>query len=121
MLHILASLLAATADKPGTHDYPLIQRFPGQLISNENDRDWDSARFDVKGAPSVTLEGRKVELWYELPKEVEKPSRLEWQRNYENALTGAGWKIDLGREGFVSAHLDKDGREIRALLTYGGG
>ena len=121
-MFLLALLLAAaTADKPGTHDYPLLQRFPNQFISSVTEKEWDTFDFEVAHKPRETVRGRLFHVAYDLQKGAEKPSALEWSRNYHNALASAGWTIDTERPDFLVAHLARDGREIWAALSYKAG
>lgn len=120
---LLALLIAAApqSDKPGTHDYPLLQRFPHQYITAVLEKDWDTYDFAVKGKPKQAVQGRHVRVSYDMEKGADKPSALEWTRNYTNALQQAGWTIDSEHDAFVSAHLEKDGREVWAELSYSPG
>ena len=117
---LLAILLAAApqTDKPGSHDYPLVQRFPHQYITDYLEHVWDTYDFAVNGKPKATVRGKYTRIGYDMEKGAEKPSALEWSRNYLNALTSAGWTIDSQKDDDIVAHLDKDGREVWAELTY---
>ena len=96
MIILALVLAAAQSDKPGTRDYPLVQRFPHQFISSATEKDWDT--FDFQSKPRSVVEGHSFRINYGLENGAEKPSGLEWMRNYQNALTSAGWTVDTAHE-----------------------
>ncbi|KQP37196.1 OmpA family protein [Pseudorhodoferax sp. Leaf274] len=98
----LSALAAAPAadkpvpDVPGAQDHPLIKRFTGSSLVGYRYSDWEQitlptgmAVADKKMKESVTLEGKVTKLVYLAPRGK---SPLEVQRNYEQALTAAGFK-----------------------------
>lgn len=109
-----------TQDVTGSHDSPLVSRFAGSVIVGYAQKDYDSAvlplgRYDgrqpTRFAASETLEGKVTTLAYVTPPGK---STLEVYRNYEQALTAAGFKVRFqcsGEEGcggfrFATALLD---------------
>ncbi|WP_283177850.1 OmpA family protein [Gemmobacter sp. 24YEA27] len=92
--------LAQDADAPGSSDFPLIPRYEGAVI-----KFWETSAYDAytlllgpvglatDGEPepekTLELEGRFTEILYRGP---EKRSSLEVFRNYEAALTKAGFE-----------------------------
>lgn len=97
-----AQAQGAAADVPGGYDHPLIQRFTGSWLIGHAQTPWDLAR--LPGSTAVngsalkdvsSVEGKITRLLYIGP--VGK-SPLEVQRNYEQALIGAGFQTKLSCE-----------------------
>ncbi len=105
---ITALLLAAAAvtahaergiDVPGAADHPLIKRFAGSWLAGQRVVEWDAAA--VPAAPEfqkadkyrfkelVELEGKVTQTVYIAPRGK---AALEVWRNYQQALTAAGFK-----------------------------
>ncbi len=96
-----ASLAAQVADVKGSKDHPLVSRYTGSVVIGYDQRQFDSHNFVVGPAsrPDITetrwesrkqtVEGKITRLLYVLP--IER-SALEVQRNYEQALTKAGFQ-----------------------------
>lgn len=105
---ITALLLAAAAvtahaergaDVPGATDHPLIKRFAGSWLAGQRVAEWDAAA--VPAAPEfqkadkyrfkelVELEGKVTQTVYIAPRGK---AALEVWRNYQQALTAAGFK-----------------------------
>ncbi|TXI17090.1 MAG: hypothetical protein E6Q67_13645 [Roseateles sp.] len=95
------SQAAATppADLPGSADHPLIKRFNGSWLAGQRVADWDSAALPAsaelqkndhyKFKELLTVEGRVTQTLYIAPRGK---APLEVWRNYEQALTAAGFK-----------------------------
>jgi OOP family OmpA-OmpF porin len=93
--------IAQTSDIKGGKDHPLIQRFQGSWLTGYAQIDWtetqlpaaSNARQDGKSLERLQrLEGRETRLHYLSPLGK---TPLEVQRNYQQALSGAGMKIAL--------------------------
>ena len=87
---------AAERDAKGAQDHPLIKRFAGSWLYGYKSVDWDQAAFptsmvlqDRRWAKPLIVEGRITREFYMAP--VGK-SPLEVFRNYQQALTAAGFK-----------------------------
>ena len=122
-------------DVTGSHDSPLVSRFAGSVIVGYAQKDYDSmvmplGRFDrsqpTHFAASDTLEGKVTTLAYVVP-----PGKttLEVYRNYERALTGAGFIVRFqcsgeagcGGYNFAEASLKPVREELRghrSLMIY---
>jgi outer membrane protein OmpA-like peptidoglycan-associated protein len=111
--------LHAEPDRPGGKDYPLISRFPQTHISFYEERDFDWAEFAQAQGPALRVEGRKFRIDYALDKGSDKASKLEISRNYQNALSAAGWSIVESSDSGVTASLKKDGKEVWATIEAG--
>ena len=128
---MLGSAAAATppaqVDAKGGHDHPLIQRFAGSWMVGYKSSDWDQVQFptgmavkDYKWIDPLTIEGRVTKAIYVAP--VGK-SPLEVFRNYEQALTGAGFQRRFSCEvdcGPLYSGLRNDGN-YTAGMTWANG
>jgi OOP family OmpA-OmpF porin len=87
--------LAQNHDVDGSKDHPLISRYPGSWIIGYIAKEYDEYLFptgkvqDDKPAKSENLEGKISRITYKIP---EGRSTLEVYRNFESALTQAGFK-----------------------------
>lgn len=91
-----AAVAKPETDAKGSQDHPLIRRFVGSWLFGYKSVDWDQALFptgmalnDGKWAMPLTVEGKVTREFYLAP--IGK-SPLEVFRNYEQALTAAGFK-----------------------------
>lgn len=114
---------APKRDVPGSADHPVIKRFAGSVLAGYAQQDWAQTRFpDASGvsktesdkfARPVTLEGKVTRLFYLSPLNK---SPLEVFRNYQQALTAAGfkpvWQCENEAQGCAKAYfaLGDDGR-----------
>ncbi len=103
-------------DAEGCQDHPLLSRLPNYRISRCQTRDFDSRNFLVKqgtGTKEIAVEGRVTELRYSLKDGATEASRVQVQRNYENAVTRIGGMV-TGRndDGHVFLKVAKNGQEI---------
>ena len=129
-LALLASLsFAATsaladapkADVAKSADHPVLKRFTGSVLAGYAQQDWDQRTFpdargvakdDDKFANPVNGEGKVTRLFYLSP--VGK-SPLEVYRNYQQALTAAGfkttWQCESEAQGCSKAYFALDKHE----------
>jgi outer membrane protein OmpA-like peptidoglycan-associated protein len=100
---LLTALTAAaddTSDVPGSHDHPLLTRFPGSFILQYDAKDHDEHELALgkasyeqgkpKLAKSLRVEGKVARISYRVPGGA---SSLAVQRSYETALRGAGFEV----------------------------
>jgi outer membrane protein OmpA-like peptidoglycan-associated protein len=127
-LVLSACSILATAqakDSPGSKDSPLVSRYPGSIIDSYVTHEFDAFSFPIGpvGGPdtqpkSQPLEGKITRILYKNPAGR---SSLEIYRNYETALTGAGFQpiyVCKGDAcGIARTHLTADW----ATLWYGNG
>lgn len=87
--------MAQDQDVEGSKDHPLISRYPGSWIIGYVAKEYDEYLFptgkvqDDKPAKSQNLEGKITRITYMIP---QGRSTLEVYRNFEGALTQAGFK-----------------------------
>jgi flagellar motor protein MotB len=91
----VSSIAAQGGDAAGSKDHPLISRYPGSVINEYGQKDFDeyelplSGFVDGKYGKTQHLEGRVTEIYYVLP---EGKSALEVFRNYESGLKNGGFQ-----------------------------
>ena len=82
-------------DAEGSKDNPLISRYPGSIINEYGQKDFDeyelalSGFVDGKYGKTQHLEGKVTEIYYVLP---EGKSALEVFRNYQSGLKNGGFQ-----------------------------
>lgn len=123
----LTLLTTARADAPkvdvaGSADHPVLKRFTGSVLAGYAQQDWEQRSFpDASGvsktendqfAHPVSLEGKVTRLFYLAPLGK---SPLEVYRNYQQALTAAGfkttWQCENEAQGCTKAYFALDGHE----------
>lgn len=128
-LALLASFTLATAhadapkaDVARSADHPLLKRFAGSVLVGYAQQDWEQRSFpDASGvsktendkfARPVNIEGKVTRLFYLAPLGK---SPLEVYRNYQQALTAAGfkttWQCESEAQGCTKAYFALDGSE----------
>jgi outer membrane protein OmpA-like peptidoglycan-associated protein len=128
-LTFLASLTLATAaladvprsDVAKSADHPVLKRFTGSVLVGYAQQDWEQRSFpDASGVSKtedkfnrpVMLEGKVTRLFYLSPLGK---SPLEVYRNYQQALTAAGfkptWQCESEAQGCTKAYFALDGAE----------
>ncbi len=111
---ILALGLAAEQkDNPKCKDHPLFTRMPGSWLYNCDEKQFDSHDFVVAKGKKEAVEGHLWRVTYypqnDLPM---KPSELQIQRNFENAIQKLGGTVVWSEKGKSTFKLVKDGKEI---------
>jgi OmpA-OmpF porin, OOP family len=112
---------APKADVAKSADHPVIKRFAGSVLAGYAQQDWEQRVFpDASGmsktedrfARPVSLEGKVTRLFYLAPLGK---TPLEVYRNYQQALTAAGfkttWQCENEAQGCTKAYFALDGSE----------
>ncbi len=106
---------APTEDLPNSQDHPLISRFPGSYLRYYDTANYDEFNIllnkleaedivpDYEGE-ELKLEGEITKSFYIAPA---KNSSLEIFKNYEKALTEAGFEIIAVQNGDISASFSR--------------
>ncbi|HSI50533.1 MAG TPA: OmpA family protein [Ideonella sp.] len=98
MTPVLPAQAAAVphVDLPDAKDHPLITRFTGSWLFGAKLSDWDQTQFPTgmglanrHWTQTVTVEGKLTRLFYLAPRGK---TPLEVHRNYQQALTAAGFQ-----------------------------
>jgi len=106
-----SAVLAAGKDAAGCQD-PFLTRMPGYDISRCEKKDFEAHEFRAGKEKTLTVEGRFTEVMYGFSGRTE-PSRVQIQRNYENAVKAIGGQVVYNDdEGSLYLKVVKDGREV---------
>jgi outer membrane protein OmpA-like peptidoglycan-associated protein len=109
---------AEQTDSKGCQDHPLFTRMPTYWIHGCELKEFDAYAFKLGNGKTETVEGRFTKLrYYPQATAKSKPSELQIQRNYENAvrdLGGTSLHAEKSREVF---RIVKDGKEIWVELA----
>ena len=123
MLGIATAASAATPDKKGCKDHPLLPtRMPGYFIQNCESRDFEAHDFFVPKGKKHREEGRFTFLTYRIEKGEEQQSGVAVVRNYENAIKKLGGTIaNSDPDRWVNGSVVVDGREVWIEAQKGNG
>lgn len=104
--------LVHAQDAEGCKDHPLLSRMPGFQIQRCTNQEFGSHAFGNPGK-EVKVEGRYTEILYAKQEDAKEPSRVQIQRNYENAIAKIGGSV-VGRDDDGNVHLKvaRNGQEI---------
>jgi OmpA-OmpF porin, OOP family len=119
----LATNAAATPDKAGCTDHPLLPtRLPGYFLFDCQARDFDAYDFFVQKGPKHREEGRFTYLAYQVERGTSEQSGLAVVRNYENAITKIGGTIAASDpQRWVNGKVPVDGKEVWVQAEKGNG
>lgn len=112
---VLISLLASPAlssDVPGSKDHFFLPRITGYYIGDYQDVEFGSHDFIDPEGNDLTVEGRRIQIEYDLNEGVSNPGDLFVIVNYERAVPGAGGLFYRHREDMTYLFIQKDGMEI---------
>ncbi len=99
LFFLLLSGILFAEDYPGSKDHPILNRYPGSRIVDYSQREFDEyflllgpvkQKRDIQTAKKRRLEGRVTNIGYQCPSNI---SNFEVYKNYELALTKAGFEI----------------------------
>ncbi len=100
-------------DNPRCKDNPLFTRMPGFWIYSCDQKQFDAFDFFVGKGKTEHVEGQLAKLtYYPQADMTEKPSDLQIQRNFENAVTSIGGTVVWSEKGRSTFKLTRDGKEI---------
>ncbi len=118
---ILASVLflfvlpvaAQQKDNPACKDSPLFSRMPGYWIYNCTQKQFDAYAFPVGPGKTTSVEGQFFKITY-YPQNTltSKPSELQIQRNFENAVKQLGGTVVSSAKSRETFRVTKDGKEL---------
>jgi len=87
-------------DVEGSKDHPAVKRYPGAIITEFSEKDFESFAFPVGDKPdedavkSKTVEGKYYAAYLQYPNKV---GCTQVRRNYENAFAAAGMTLHRGK------------------------
>jgi OOP family OmpA-OmpF porin len=128
LLTIAAAALAAVAlaqdDVAGSQDPPGMNRMASYYIADYQELTFDSHTFPVTKDGEKTdqaVEGKRINIRYNLKDNVPTPSPLQVLRNYENATRAAGGQVlhDNAEDSEATLRLVRDGNEIWVAIEVG--
>jgi outer membrane protein OmpA-like peptidoglycan-associated protein len=119
----LATGAAATPDKKGCADHPLLPtRMPDYYIENCQARDFEAYGFFEPKGKKRNEEGRFTFITYAIERGRPEQSGVAVVRNYENAITRIGGKIaNMDPDRWVNGSVVIDGREAWMEAQKGNG
>lgn len=118
----LAALTFAQDDAAGSQDPPGMNRMSSYYIADYQELAFDSNAFAVTTngkKTEQTVEGKRINIRYNLKDNVPTPSQLQVVRNYENAVRTAGGKVMYEGEDSATLRITKGGNEIWASIDVG--
>jgi outer membrane protein OmpA-like peptidoglycan-associated protein len=105
-------------DNANCKDHPLFTRMPDSWIHSCDEREFDAYEFTVAKGKKQTVEGKYYRLSYYPQAAVKtKPSELQIQRNFENAVNSLGGKSIYKEKSKETFTIVKAGKEIWVELT----
>jgi outer membrane protein OmpA-like peptidoglycan-associated protein len=115
-------IAAAQSDAPGSHDPQGINRMSSYYIEDYQELDFDSYKFPVTvngKSDDKTVEGKRINIRYNLKDNVATPSPLQVLRNYQNAVKAAGGQVVYQGEDSTTLRFTKGDSETWAYLEVG--
>ncbi|MGA2571464.1 MAG: OmpA family protein [Terracidiphilus sp.] len=112
----------AQDDAAGSQDPPGMTRMSSYYIAEYQEVAFDSYAFPVTvngKKAEQTVEGKRINIRYNLKDNVQTPSELQVVRNYENAVRAAGGKVMFEGENTATLRIVRGGDEIWASIDVG--
>lgn len=118
MVFLAASgLYAQQKDVANCRDHPAFTRMPGYWIYSCQPKQFDAYAFVVGKGKNETVEGQYWMIAYRPQNGLaSKPSELQIQRNFENAVQKQGGAVLWSEKGRSTLKLSREGLEIWAEL-----
>jgi len=114
--------LAAQQDAQGSKDHPLFSRMPGFFIRSYEEKESASKQFASGGGKTTVIEGRFVQLTYDLTRGLQQPSGEQIIRNFANATRTADGEVLVERVDKGVFRLTREGKEVWAEVDpFNGG
>jgi len=120
----LGAVALAQDDAAGSKDPPGMNRMAAYYIADYQELTFDSYAFPVTvngKKAEQTVEGKRVNIRYNLKDNVPTPSPLQVLRNYENAVRTAGGKVMYAsdEDSTTTLRIVQGGNEIWAQIDVG--
>ncbi|HQZ17171.1 MAG TPA: OmpA family protein [Vicinamibacteria bacterium] len=107
---------AAEPDAKGCKDHPLFTRMQGMRLATCRMVDFDKFDFKTGKATTVSVEGRRFEIKYQMPPGPPAPSPLAIIRNHQQAIGAIGGSMAWEDQRYTILKLIKDGKEVWAQV-----
>ena len=114
----------ADADAAGCQDHPLFTRMQNMRIATCRKSEFESFAFRTgKGAQTTPVEGKRVEMRYQVLPGNQAPSPIASIRNYQQAIKAIGGSVVYEDPRYTTLKVSKDGMEIWTQVdtAWGGG
>jgi len=117
VLLLAAGLGAEQKDTPKCKDHPAFSRMPDYWIYSCQQKQFDSYNFVVGKGKTESVEGQFWKIAYRPQNTLaSKPSELQIQRNFEDAVRTQGGAVLWSEKGRSTLKLTREGLEIWAEL-----
>jgi len=119
---VLPVVAIAQSDAAGSQDPPGMTRMSSYYIEDYEELAFDSYAFPVtinNQKEAKTVEGKRINIRYNLKDNVATPSELQVARNYQNAVRAAGGQVMYQGEDSTTLRIVRGGNEIWASLVVG--
>lgn len=104
------------ADATGCADHPLFTRMHNTRIVSCRTVGFDSAKFKTGKTSDTAVEGKRIEIKYQIRADSEYQGPLAVIRNHQQAIGKIGGVVLHEDSRFTWLKLDKDGKEIWAQV-----
>jgi OmpA-OmpF porin, OOP family len=109
---------AQQKDNQDCKDHPAFTRMPTYWIHSCKNSQFDAFEFKISTKGKEHVEGQMWKInYYPQASATQKPSELQIQRNFENAVKQQGGTVVFSEKGRSTLKLTKDGKEIWAEVT----
>jgi OmpA-OmpF porin, OOP family len=119
-----AAQTKADSDAAGCQDHPLFTRMQNMRIATCRSSGFESFAFRTgKGNQTTPVEGKRLELRYQILPGNQPPSPIASIRNYQQAIKAIGGTVLYEDQRFTTLKMSKDGKEIWTQVdtAWGGG
>jgi len=124
MLLMMTALAAQQKDVANCLDHPAFTRMPGYWIYSCQQKQFDAYSFVIGKGKTESIEGQFWKIAYRPQNTLaSKPSELQIQRNFENAVQKQGGTVLWSEKGRSTLRLSREGvdiwTELRTDFTSG--
>ena len=119
-----ASQAKADSDAAGCADHPLLTRMQNTRIMTCRTSEFGSFAFKTgKGNQTTPVEGKRLEIRYQILPGNQAPSALATVRNHQQAIKAIGGAVLYEDQRYTTLKMSKDGKEVWTEVdtAWGGG
>ncbi len=119
-----AAQTKAAADAAGCQDHPLFTRMQNMRITTCRMSEFESFAFRTgKGNQTTPVEGKRVEMRYQILPGNPPPSAIAIIRNHQQAIKAIGGTVLYEDQRYTTLKISKDGKDIWTQVdtAWGGG
>jgi len=115
--------LAQAPDAAGCADHPVVTRMQNMRIVNCKTSDFDRFVFKTGKTTQETVEGRRVEMRYQIAAGQPAPSKLAIIRNHQEAMKAIGGVVKYEDDRYTVLNINKNGKDVWVQVdtAWGGG